>query len=98
MNRPPTQSMEVLGKRRRLVRVALILILVILALCCGLGYRWLAQERELREAIAEADRLDPGWRLSELEARRDPILDEKKAAFQVLAVPQPLPARCAPPK
>jgi hypothetical protein len=29
-----------------------------------------AAEAELREAIAEADRLDPGWRLEELEAKR----------------------------
>ncbi len=43
-------------------------------------------ERELREAIAEADRLDPGWRWEELEARRKAIPDEENAALCVLAV------------
>jgi hypothetical protein len=35
-------------------------------------------DRQLEEAIAEADRLDPGWRLEELEARRQ-IPDEENS-------------------
>jgi hypothetical protein len=38
-----------------------------------------------REAIAEADRLDPGWRLEELEQKREPIPDEENGALVVLA-------------
>jgi ABC-type transport system involved in multi-copper enzyme maturation permease subunit len=42
--------------------------------------RWLA-------AVAEADRLDPGWRLDELEARRKVIPDEQNSLFVVPAIP-----------
>jgi ABC-type transport system involved in multi-copper enzyme maturation permease subunit len=48
-------------------------MLVLLPLSLVLGwYAYLrdAANRSLQEAIAEADRLDPGWRLEELEARR----------------------------
>jgi hypothetical protein len=38
-------------------------------------------ERALQEAIAEADRLDPGWRLEEMEAARKPVAAEKNAAL-----------------
>ncbi len=42
-------------------------------------------EQELQDAIAEADRLDPGWRFEDLEARRKVIPDEANAALPVLA-------------
>jgi ABC-type transport system involved in multi-copper enzyme maturation permease subunit len=41
----------------------------------------------LRKADAEADRLDPGWRLEELEARRNAVPDERNASLQVPAIP-----------
>ncbi len=47
--------------------------LFFLPLTVGLGwygYSHLAAERSLEEAIADADRLDPGWRLQELEDKR----------------------------
>jgi ABC-type transport system involved in multi-copper enzyme maturation permease subunit len=40
-----------------------------------------------REAVAEADRLDPGWRLDELEARRRILPDEDNSLFVVPAIP-----------
>jgi hypothetical protein len=40
-----------------------------------------------RAAVAEADRLDPGWRLEELEARRKVIPDEQNSLFVVPAIP-----------
>jgi hypothetical protein len=40
--------------------------------------------RQLREAIAEADRLDPGWQFEDLEATRAPVPDAENAAPQVL--------------
>jgi hypothetical protein len=52
-------------------------------------------DRDWEEAVAEADRLDPGWRLEELEARRAVLPDEQNAALQVLAaaglLPKPWP-------
>ena len=49
-------------------------------------------EQELREALAEADRIDPGWRFEDLEARRKVIPDEENAALRVLAARQVMPA------
>jgi hypothetical protein len=45
----------------------------------------------LEEARAEADRLDPGWRLEELEARRAELPDGQNAAVTVLTAAGSLP-------
>jgi ABC-type transport system involved in multi-copper enzyme maturation permease subunit len=45
---------------------------------------------ELREAVAETDRLDPGWRLGELEAKREVVPAEENSALQVLHAHQAL--------
>src|SRR5262249_16961233 len=50
-----------------------------------------AAGRELRGAIEETDRLDAGWRLSEMEARRSVIPDERNSALQALKVRPLLP-------
>jgi hypothetical protein len=46
------------------------------------------QDRELQEAIAEADRTDPDWRLLDLDAKRDVLTDEENACFQMVKVKQ----------
>jgi hypothetical protein len=56
-----------------------------------LGYKWYL-DREYRAAIEEADRLDPGWRLAELEAARRDVPDSENAAMQALAARKLLPA------
>ena len=44
--------------------------MLLLASLFGLfGYFRIAGKIRLQQAIAEADRLDPGWRLAELEAK-----------------------------
>jgi hypothetical protein len=52
-------------------------------------------DSDLRELQAEADRLDPGWRLEELEAKRAVVPDDQNAALVILAaaklLPQPWP-------
>ncbi len=50
-----------------------------------------AADRALEEAIAEADRLDPGWRLEDIEAKRRQIPDEKNGALIVLSAHRRLP-------
>src|SRR5216683_6996387 len=56
-----------------------------------------ASDKELQDAIAEADRLDPGWRLEELEAKRAVIPAAENSAEQILAIknmlPTPWPSR-----
>jgi ABC-type transport system involved in multi-copper enzyme maturation permease subunit len=72
------------GVSRR-AAVASIGILVFLA-----GW-WLTESdsanTRLAAAIAEADRLDPRWRLEELEADRRIVPDEKNASLQVPLIP-----------
>jgi hypothetical protein len=51
-----------------------------------------AAEAELREAIAETDRLDPGWRLEELEAKRARPSDPDNGALCVRRARALLPA------
>jgi hypothetical protein len=42
-------------------------------------------DERLRDSIAEADRLDPGWRFADLEAAREKVSDEQNAAPLVMA-------------
>jgi hypothetical protein len=75
-----------------------IAIAVLALILLGAGYVALViylAGQELREAIAEADQLDPGWRFEELEAKRAVIPDEQNAALRVQAavglLPNPWP-------
>jgi len=82
------------GQRRwtRIKVVGLVLITCSVALLTGLvgGYVVLVRSgaATLRDAVAEADRLDPGWRLEQIEAKRraDVIPADEDAAARVLAV------------
>src|SRR5262249_9165121 len=50
----------------------------------GYYYELANKDRALEEAIAEADRLDPGWRLEEIEAKRQAIPPDINGALCVL--------------
>jgi hypothetical protein len=67
-------------------------------LLVGLAVGWIAYSssqsaRLLAEAMAEADRLDPGWRLEELEAKRKIVPDSANGALQVSKAHRALAAR-----
>jgi hypothetical protein len=47
----------------------------------------------LRSAVAEADRLDPGWRIQDLEAARKPVADDQNAALVLIHSRTLLPKR-----
>jgi hypothetical protein len=73
-------------RRRRWLRWSLLLGLPLLALAVPLGvmeYNHWSDERELAEAIAETDRLDPRWRLDEILADRPAIADADNPALVV---------------
>jgi hypothetical protein len=55
-------------------------------------------DREWREAVAEAERLDPGWKFEDLQARRADIPDEENAALCVKKAHGLLPESWWPPK
>jgi hypothetical protein len=70
-------------RRRRLFVVALVL-LPFLALAGVYFYIGHLADVELQDAQAEADRLDPGWRLDDLLARRPEYAADDNSALQVL--------------
>lgn len=91
------------AKSRRAPRRWLAWIFTLVG-CCGLlfrwgwvQYKWHLDELEYREAIEEADRLDPGWRLADLEAGRTVVPDSENSAFQVIAAHRLLPKNWFPP-
>src|SRR5438067_12560761 len=69
---------------RRRGLLAFLLLLVVAAA----GYALLIYlgDRELKAALAEMDRLDPGWRFADLEAARANVPPEENSAPQVLLV------------
>jgi hypothetical protein len=70
------------------LRPALLLLVPVALVQAWYFLHSAAAERRLQNAIAEADRLDPGWRLEELEAKRDVLPDDRNSAVQVAAVHQ----------
>jgi hypothetical protein len=68
------------------------LILVPLCLAMPIVYFVRSSDRALREGLAEADKLDPGWRLQDLEARRAVIPDEHNSALVLMSAQRLLPA------
>jgi hypothetical protein len=65
-----------------------IILGALAALAAGLGvytYLEFTSESELLAAIAEADRLDPGWRFEDIEAARPSIPDAENSALLVAA-------------
>ena len=75
---------------RRRFAIATLLIAVALA---GGTYYWLFDKsnRELAEAIAEADTLDPGWRFEDLESARALVPAQENSALLVLAARASIP-------
>jgi hypothetical protein len=77
---PPRKKRPVM---RRMAWLGLGLILVALL---AYGYTYWAARRQLQEALAEADRLDPGWRFQDLAARQPSTPDGDTVALQVVAI------------
>jgi ABC-type transport system involved in multi-copper enzyme maturation permease subunit len=75
---------------KRLVHAVLVLLPLGLLVGWYVSLR-VAARQQLADAIALTDRLDPGWRLEELEARRKVIPEPHNAALQVQRVRQLLP-------
>jgi hypothetical protein len=66
--------------------IAIATVLIAMALAGGTYYSLFDKSnRELREAIAEADRLDPGWRFEDLESARALVPPQENSASHILA-------------
>src|SRR5438128_3805730 len=60
--------------------------LPLLFLAGGYWYLYWSSGRETETALAETDRLDPGWRLDDLEAAREILKPEENSALHVTKV------------
>src|SRR2546421_8755651 len=78
-------------RRRWLRRMALTVALALALPWVWAGWNLYRYGNDLEAAIAEADRLDPGWRLEELEAKRDAPPDAENAALRVMSLAQKFP-------
>ena len=73
------------GRRRRVIAGAALACLLTGIAATSLIGDFLA-DRRYREAVANADRLDPGWRADALVSRLEPIPDAENSALGVLDI------------
>ena len=95
MNQPdiaedPPSSQARPNWRKRLIIGALIAVPLGLAL--PYVYFVLSSNQELEQAIAEADWLDPGWRIPQLEQKRALIPDPQNSGIVLIAAKALMPA------
>ncbi|MCI0460357.1 MAG: hypothetical protein L0Z62_25675 [Gemmataceae bacterium] len=93
ITQPPQQAAAPRRSGRRWLVLAVVLILLIGGLFAGgvdLHHRQ-AADSSLQEALNEADRFDPGWRLQDIQAKRAVIPDHENGALHVLRVVKQLP-------
>src|ERR1039457_643238 len=87
---------RVLSRRLRshwrsiLVVSGLVLVFASLAITMLNNQSWQA-DRRYQAAVADADRLDPGWRLDDLLAAREKVPDAANSALRVHAIFDQLP-------
>jgi len=79
---------------KRRIRKTLLVVLLIVALPVGAHFflRWSAAW-DLNRASAEADRLDPGWQLLQIEDNRETVPDAENSALQIMRVKRRMPQR-----
>jgi hypothetical protein len=68
-------------------KIILLGSLIIIPLCLAIPFVYFAfsSDRELQAALAEADRLDPGWRIPALEEKRKTIPDAENSGPVLIA-------------
>lgn len=71
--------------RWRAFLLSMLAALILCPICVFLYFSW-ATHTAWAEAEAEADRLDPHWRLAELIERQPAIADKDNAALHIIAV------------
>lgn len=77
--------------RRRILFAGVVIFVIVGGIGAPLILVFTHGERELSEAVAEADRLDPGWRWQDLQARRPQIPDAENSARPLQLVGNLLP-------
>jgi hypothetical protein len=87
----PTTAESWLKRRRKWIALVVAVLAAWGTIWAVYAYHLHRIKQELVEAEAEADGLDPGWRLEELEARRKVVPDEQNGALKILAAHKLLP-------
>src|SRR5260370_30897677 len=79
---------------KRRIRNAAIVVFIVVGTPFGVHFylRW-STERDLRQAMAEADRSDPGWQFLELESKRENLPDPENSALKIISVKKAMPSR-----
>jgi hypothetical protein len=77
--------------RRKVVRLLLVLVALALVPVGVYLYRTWRDSRRLQDLLAELDRTEPGWRLSDMEASQPAIPDARNAALVMKRVRLPSP-------
>ncbi len=81
-------------------KVILCLLPVLVLLGYAVGHQWYSRHTsrlEVETAVAAVDRSDPGWRIADIEAKRDVIPPKEnaalcvRAAFKLIPKPWPMP-------
>jgi type II secretory pathway pseudopilin PulG len=88
---PSPAAPPVRPRRRRWPYVAALLALVVLFGIRVYVYPTVSADSELQAAIAETDRLDPRWRLEDVEADRTVVPEAENSATSAMAAKQLLP-------
>ncbi len=78
-------------RRLKALRPAVPLLVPLAVLLGVYVVQAIQDQRQLESALAEADRLDPGWHWTDLEARRPRIADADNSRFLVEAAYQLIP-------
>jgi hypothetical protein len=87
-------EITVAPRKTRWWKIALaIIVLAALAFSASLFYSHWSGARALDEAIAEADRLDPSWRLEDIEAHRAVVPDKDNSALRIIAIRKLMPPK-----
>jgi hypothetical protein len=85
-NTPVLESRPRARSRRRRLRWVIVGLVAALAVGAGVYvYVEYGRDWDVLDAIAEADRLDPGWRFQEMEAARAAVPEAENGAALVLA-------------
>src|SRR5262249_40375427 len=72
------------SRLRRIGRVIVIILIPVIIVLMIEGYLNFRGQQRLANAIADADRLDPGWRLADLLAQEPVIPDGENGALLLL--------------
>jgi hypothetical protein len=78
---------------KRRIRTAMLTLLIVVGIPVGVHFYlpWSAN-RNFQKALAEADHLDPGWRLADLEKSRAAVADSENSALRVLGIKKRMPS------